>query len=129
MKLVATNGLAPSIGKKASSTVSVLEAELELLLEEADELELVELIDELEELELLDDDDEVDDEELDVVVEVDVDDDRKIAAAPATTIITTITTTIAILLIALTVKAFFRILDGDNRSELRMSLYRICYHQ
>jgi len=55
---------------------------------------------------------------VDVVVEVELVCVSKTAAAPATTIITTITTTITILLIALTVRVFFRILDGDNESAL-----------
>jgi len=122
MKLVATNGLAPSSGRKASSTVSVLDG-LTLLLEDELDKDELELGEELVEL----DDDEVDEEVL-VVVEVDVDCVNKTAAAPAMTIITTITTMIAILLIALRVKAFFRILDEDNGSALCIALFSICYH-
>jgi len=101
----------------------VLEGATELLLDDATELDEV-----LEEMELLDEDDEVEEELVVVDVVVDVEAVSKTAAAPATTIITTITTMIAILLIPLKVRAFFRILDGDNKSALRVSLFRICYH-
>jgi len=61
MKLVATNGLAPSIGRKASSTVRVPDA-------------LVELVDEVEEDDEDDvlEDEEVEDEELVCVVGVEL---------------------------------------------------------
>jgi hypothetical protein len=111
----------------------------DVLVEPLEELELVELCefeevdteetDETDELDEDEDNDDVDeDEDVVVVVDVDVEEVSKTAAAPATTIITTITTMIATLLIAFTVRAFFLILDGDNRSAHCMSLFRICYH-
>jgi len=137
MKLVATNGLAPSIGRKASSTVRVpLEAPLELV-DEVDVVgddvlvngELVEL-----EPDVTDEpvcDCELDDEEVETVlggaeeleellvvttdvVDVDFDVDNANAAAPAITIITTMTTAIITLLIAETFTTLFFMLKRNT---------------
>jgi hypothetical protein len=141
----AAKGLAPTMGKNASSTVSVPEA-LALLVEDVIDVEELVLEVELEEpvteLVLLNDcEDEDDDEETDTedVEEVDndelvvlpvvvVDEDSNTAAAAAITMMTTMTTAITTLLIASTLNGFFFRLDEDTKVADSVALFRICYH-